>query len=224
MSLNLRHCALNTVLFDLDGTLVDSAPDLGRAANLMRMARGLPELPLGTYRAHGGAGARGMLFQAFALQPGDAGYGEYREEFLERYQRVMFESTTLFAGVSDCLHALVGSGITWGVVTNKAERLARPLVERLLPAAAVVVGGDTTPHAKPHPAPLLEAARVLGRQPFECLYVGDDLRDIMAGKAACMKTAAANWGYLGLDTKPSDWSADFLLRQPDELLKELGLA
>ena len=175
MIAHLPRWVSGAVLFDLDGTLIDSAPDLGRAANRMRAARGLDELPLAAYRPHGGSGARGMLQRAFALVPGDTAYDAYRQEFLEYYEQLMFESTVPFDGVLDCLAGLSRRGLRWGIVTNKAEHLARPLVAHLALRAEVLVGGDTTPHTKPHPAPLLEAARRLGLQPSECLYVGKRL-------------------------------------------------
>jgi len=217
-----RH--LRAVLFDLDGTLIDSAPDLGRAANALRADRGLAPLPLSQYRPHGGSGARGMLAQAFALGPADAGYDAFKREFLDRYAQLMFDNTQPFAGVMGQLAALRGAGIALAVVTNKAERFALPLVAALGLGIDVVVGGDSTAHVKPHPAPLLEAARRLGVSPASCLYVGDDERDVLAGRAAGMATAAAAWGYLGAGADLRNWRADCVLTMPGDLLKLLGLA
>ncbi|WP_422014575.1 HAD family hydrolase [Roseateles sp.] len=219
-----RWSHLRAVLFDLDGTLIDSAGDLARAANAMRRDRGLHALPLAQYRPHGGSGARGMLAQAFGVAPGDPAYDGLKREFLDRYETLMFDSTSPFAGVQAELAGLAQAGLAWGIVTNKAERFALPLVAALRLDAAVVVGGDSTAHTKPHPAPLLEAARRLGFTPQTCLYVGDDERDIVAGRAAGMSTAVAAWGYLGQDAEFAHWQADLELGSPGELLKSLGLA
>jgi phosphoglycolate phosphatase len=215
---------LRAVLFDLDGTLIDSAPDLGRAANEMLAARGQPPLPLAQYRPHCGSGARGLLGQAFGVGPGGELYEELKQEFLDRYEALMFDSTLPFAGMAAQLRALAPLGLSWGIVTNKAERFALPLSAALRLGTAVVVGGDTTGHTKPHPAPLLEAARRLGVQPATCLYVGDDERDIVAGRAAGMKTAAAAWGYLGAGVDFRSWAADLELEEPEQLLKALCVA
>ena len=219
-----RWAHLRAVLFDLDGTLIDSAEDLAAAANAMRAARGLPPLPHGQYRPHGGSGARGMLSQAFAVGPGDAGYEELKHEFLDRYEGLMYDNTQPFPGIVPELAGLAAAGLAWGIVTNKAERFALPLTAALRLGAGTVVGGDTTGRTKPHPAPLLEAARRLGVAPQACLYVGDDERDVIAGRAAGMATAVAAWGYLGPQAEYRQWGADMELIKPGELLKALGLA
>ncbi|WP_310327240.1 HAD-IA family hydrolase [Roseateles asaccharophilus] len=219
-----RWAHLRAVLFDLDGTLIDSAEDLARAANAMREARDLPPLPLAQYRPHGGSGARGMLGQAFATAPGQAGYEELAHEFLDLYEGLMYDGTRPFAGVEAELTGLQSAGLAWGIVTNKAERFALPLTRALRLDAPAVVGGDTTAHRKPHPAPLLEAARRLGVAPEACLYVGDDERDVIAGRAAGMATAVAAWGYLGAQADHRQWGADAELAAPGDLLKLLGLA
>jgi N-acetyl-D-muramate 6-phosphate phosphatase len=220
------------VLFDLDGTLVDSAPDLGEAANELRQLQGLPPLPVLAYRAHAGSGARGMLRVAFGLVPGDALYDSQREALLALYAERLLVLSRPFDGVSELLLGLNAAGTGLAVVTNKAEHLARPLVQALLqplmPPAVVealvhqLVGGNTTPHTKPHPAPLLEAARRLGVAPQQCLYVGDDPRDIAAGRAAGMATVAAAWGYLGVDAPPQAWGADAVLPSPEALRRWLA--
>ena len=182
------------ILFDLDGTLIDSAPDLAGACNDMRLERGLEPVPFEKLRAMVGSGARGMVGTGFGLAPGDEAYLGLRDEFLRRYELRMKRETRVFAGVAALLANLAGERIAWGIVTNKATRFAGPLVTALELAAAALVCGDTTPHAKPHPAPLLEAARRLGVGPGDCVYVGDDKRDVDAGRAAGMRTIVAAWG------------------------------
>jgi 2-phosphoglycolate phosphatase len=219
-----RACAL--VLFDLDGTLIDSAPDLAGAANAMRVARGRPALALEALRPMVGSGARGMVGIAFGAKPGDADYDALRDEFLARYAAGLLERTAVFAAVAPVLDRLDAAGLRWGIVTNKAERFTHPIVAGLGldRRAAVVICGDTTPHSKPHPAPLLEAARRAGVTAAECIYVGDDHRDVMAGRAAAMATLVAAWGYLGQGEPMHAWQADAVLSDPQELLQWLEVA
>ena len=214
------------LLFDLDGTLIDSAPDLAAAANAMRVARGLEALPLAALRPMVGSGARGMVGTAFGVTPADAGFDALRQEFLERYEAGLLQHTAVFAAMAPVLDRLDAEGRRWGIVTNKATRFSDPLVRALglLPPAATLVCGDTTPHAKPHPAPLLEAARRLDVPPGDCVYVGDDLRDVQAGRAAGMATVAVLWGYLGLGEPIASWGADHLAQTPIDLLKLLRMA
>lgn len=217
---------VQAVLFDLDGTLIDSAPDLAGAGNDMRMARGLPPLPYASFRPMVGAGARGMVGIALQVTPADAEFPALRDEFLSRYEGRMTQSTRVFDAVPSVLAALQVRGLPWGIVTNKARRFTEPLVRALgLHAhAATVVCGDTTPHSKPHPAPLLEAAHQMKLDPQHCVYVGDDLRDVQAGQAAGMVTVAAGWGYLGMGEAIADWGADHVIETPGELLKLLSMA
>ena len=214
------------VLFDLDGTLVDSAPDLAGAADAMRVKRSLPSLDLAQYRPLCGAGARGMLRVAFGIGPDHADYEALREEFFANYQACMLDNTYAFEGVPSLIDALLAQGLQWGVVTNKSERFALPLTAAmsLFGSAGAIVGGDTTPFSKPHPEPLLEAARRLGVAPGLCLYVGDDERDIVAGKAAGMGTVAATYGYLGSASDVAAWQADAQINSPAELLQQLSQA
>ena len=215
---------VHAVLFDLDGTLIDSAPDLGAAANKMRTGRGLPSLPASQYRPMAGAGARGMLGVAFKVTPDDPGYDALREEFFVNYENCMTQRTYAFEGVSDLLQALVLKGLPWGVVTNKASRFTDPLTRAmpLFASAATVISGDTTPHAKPHPEPLFEAARRLGVSAGRCVYVGDDERDIVAGLAAGMGTVAATYGYLGQQSDIGQWRAHAAIHSPLQLLNLLN--
>jgi len=220
----LHH--IRAVLFDLDGTLIDSAPDLGAAADKMRTDRGLPSLPYALYRPLAGAGARGMLKIAFDMTPEHADFMALREEFFANYEAAMTERTYAFEGVSDLLVGLQARGLPWGVVTNKMARFTDPLTQAMpmFASAAAIVSGDTTPHPKPHPAPMYEAAKRLSLAPEVCLYVGDDERDIVAGRAAGMLTVAANYGYLGEKTDISSWGADLKIDSPLELLQLLGSA
>jgi phosphoglycolate phosphatase len=213
--------APRAVLFDLDGTLADTAPDLAAAVNWMREQRGLEPTPYALLRPTASAGARGMIGAAFGLAPGDDGYEDLRLEWFERYQSNMAVHSTLFDGVPDLLDGLTAAGMAWGIVTNKPMRFTDPLVPMIgLAHAGCVISGDTTAHAKSHPAPLLEAARRLDIAPGDCWYVGDDQRDIEAGRAAGMVTVACNWGYCGA-IDPATWGADFQLDTPHDLLRML---
>ncbi|MHB8951298.1 MAG: phosphoglycolate phosphatase [Rhodoferax sp.] len=217
---------IQAVLFDLDGTLIDSAPDLGAAADKMRAARGLPSLPMAHYRPMAGAGARGMLEVALGVAPDHANFDVLREEFFANYEQGMTEQTYAFAGVDQLISSLLARGLPWGVVTNKSKRFTDPLTRSmpLFESAKVVISGDTTPHAKPHPEPLFEAARRLAIDPALCLYVGDDERDIVAGRAAGMGTVAATYGYLGQKADPLQWGAHAIINFPADLLQLLHKA
>lgn len=209
------------IFFDLDGTLIDSAPDLGAAADKMRQDRGLPSLADSLYRPMAGAGARGMLKVAFDMTPDHADFAAMREEFFANYEASIGAAnarTFAFVGVTEMLRDLETRGILWGIVTNKSKRFTDPLVAHMqeLHGACAVVSGDTTPHAKPHPAPLLEACRLAGVD-SQCWYLGDDKRDIDAGRAAGMSTIAVTWGYEG-EHELATWNADHVLHQPADLL------
>ncbi|NMM79735.1 phosphoglycolate phosphatase [Acidovorax sp. SRB_14] len=217
---------VRAVLFDLDGTLIDSAPDLGAAADKMRTDRGMPSLPLERYRPMAGAGARGMLGEAFGLTPEHPDFVAMREEFFANYEARMTQNTHVFGGVPELIQQILARNIVWGVVTNKAARFTEPLTREipLFATASTVVSGDTTPHPKPHPAPLWEAAARLGLSAADCLYVGDDERDILAGRAAGMATVAATYGYLGAEVEVGRWRADAEINSPLGLLQLLGMA
>lgn len=218
---------IRAVLFDLDGTLIDSAPHLGIAVDKMRTDRGLPSYPPERYRPMAGAGARGMLGAAFAMAPEHPEFATFREEFFSNYEALLHEPTLIFDGVNDLIVQIVQRGLLWGVVTNKSERFTLPMAKTtpLFVGASAVVSGDTTAHMKPHPAPLLEAVSRLALSPEQCIYVGDDERDIMAGRAAGMAgTVAANYGYLGLEADTRKWGADAVINSPLELLQLLQMA
>ena len=214
---------VRAVLFDLDGTLIDSAPDLGAAADRMRTDRGMPKIPFERKRPRAGAGARGLLGLWFGLTPDSPEFAQMREEFFRNYEQCMTERTYAFEGVEELIARLQAVSMPWGVVTNKSMRFTDPLTQQmpLFATASAVVSGDTTPHAKPHPAPLLEAAARIGLPPESFVYVGDDERDIVAGKAAGMKTVAACYGYLGAAGDTLHWQADAQINSPLELLKLL---
>ena len=214
---------VHAVLFDLDGTLVDSALDLGGAGNDLRERRGLPPLPLEVFRPLTGTGARGMLRVALGTTPEDANFEALKDEYLAIYATRLTRLTRVFDAMAPVLDALDAAARPWGIVTNKHSRFAEPVVAGtgLATRSRVLVCGDTTARAKPFPDPLLEAARRLAVDPAHCLYVGDDLRDIQAGRAAGMGTVAAAWGYLG-DGEPIEaWGADHLARTPAGLLEAL---
>lgn len=218
MSLPNPPTAPRAILFDLDGTLADTAPDLAAAVNLLRSARGLAPTDYALLRPTASAGARGMIGAAFGLTPEDADFPALRDAFLDNYAAALAVRTVLFPGIAALLAGIEAAGLQWGIVTNKPARFTDPLVPLIgLDGAGCVVSGDTTPHPKPHPAPLLEAAARLGLAPGQCWYVGDDLRDIQAGQAAAMRTVACGWGYCG-EHEPRGWNADHLLITPEELL------
>ncbi len=210
------------ILFDLDGTFADTAPDLGRTVNTMRATRGLAPVPLADTRKVTSMGARGLLGVGFSITPDHADYLSMREEFLRIYENNLCCDTVLFPGMAELIDNIENLGIRWGIVTNKAERFALPLLRQLgySERAACIIGGDTTPHMKPHPAPLLAAAKIIGCVPEQCIYVGDDERDIQAGKAAGMTTIAVRFGYLN-GSNPDTWGADSVLDSPGEILKKI---
>ena len=217
---------IRAVLFDLDGTLIDSAPDLGAAADKMRQDRGMSSLPQSSYRPMAGAGARGMIGVAFGMTPDHADFASMKEEFFQNYERSMTQNTYVFDGIAELIAHLDAKNLLWGVVTNKSARFTDPLTRAmpLFDTAKAIVSGDTTPYAKPHPEPLFEAARRLAIDPGHCLYVGDDERDIVAGLAAGMMTVAATYGYLGEKADPTMWGAHSIINSPQGLLKLLAKA
>lgn len=206
------------LLFDLDGTLADTAPDLAAAVNKMRSDRSLDETPFDILRPLASAGARGLIGAAFGIRPGDSSYDEMRTEFLANYADAIAHHTVLFDGVIQLLEEITEQGLQWGIVTNKPALYTDALIPKIgLQHAACVISGDTTPHAKPHPEPLFEAVRQLQIEPQACWYIGDDLRDIQAGRAAGMPTIAAAWGYCG-HNEPADWLADTIANHPLDLM------
>lgn len=204
-------------LFDLDGTLVDTAPDLVGAINDMRKARQLPALALNQLRGEASNGARGLLHAGFGLNPEDADFAAAREEFLERYAERNHQKTKLFADIGNLLQALTQAGKRWGIVTNKPIALTRPLISALDLHPEVLLGGDSAPRPKPNPDVLWLACAHLNLPAEECLYFGDAPRDIEAGRAAGMRTVACGWGYVETSPNPANWGADLYARHVSEL-------
>ena len=218
-------CA-RAVLFDLDGTLADTAPDLARALNRVRAAHGLAPMPVEITRSYTSSGARGLLKVGFDLDPGDERYEALKLQFLDFYAAEICVDTRLFDGMAELLDRLDRDRLPWGVVTNKAERFTFALLHglRLGERAACVVGGDTAARPKPHPDPLLHAAAALQLPPPACLYVGDDLRDVQAARAAGMRVIAAKYGYLGDGGSIESWQADAIIEHPRQVLDYLRAA
>jgi 2-phosphoglycolate phosphatase len=209
------------VFFDLDGTLADTAPDLVAAANQLLIARNLSPKQYEVLRPRASAGARGLIGGALGINPEHPDFIALRDEFFENYEKALLVHSILFNGIGHLLDQLDGAKLPWGIVTNKSERFTNPLTELmgLRQRAVSTVSGDTTPYSKPHPEPILHAARVANIDPSRSVYVGDDIRDIVAGKAAGMKTIAAAYGYCGCEEPPETWGADYLVRHPNELLE-----
>jgi len=214
---------IQAVLFDLDGTLVDTAPDLGYALNLQRARHGLPPLADDVIRPQASHGARGLLGIGFDLHPDNAKFASMREEFLQLYADNICRHSRPFDGILDLLAALDARQLKWGVVTNKPARFTEPLMSilDLAERAACIVSGDTCPQPKPHPAPMLAAAELCGVEPAQCLYLGDAERDIQAANAAAMPALVAAWGYLDAADQPLTWGAHAQIHHPLETLEYL---
>lgn len=215
---------LEAVLFDLDGTLADTAPDLGGAANILLQQEGRPQQSLATLRPYTSQGVRGLLRAGFGIDPQHPDYDRLARRFLEIYAGRLCDETQLFDGVAALLDELENMGLGWGIVTNKRMRFTDPLVELLAlsPRTRCVVSGDTTAEAKPSPLPILHACQLLACRPENTLYVGDDLRDIQAGRAAGCLTVAVSYGYLGDSGPLEQWGADLIIDHPSELAAYLA--
>ena len=221
MSQSQHQSPYHGVFFDLDGTLADTAPDLVAATNQLLSARNLPLKPYEQLRPCASAGARGLIGGAFGIDTKHPDFIALRDEFFANYEKALFVHSKLFEGMEHLLNQLESAQLPWGIVTNKSERFTNPLVDLmgLSKRSISTVSGDTTPHSKPHPEPILHAARIANLDPKKSLYVGDDIRDIIAGKAAGMKTVAAAYGYCGCEEPPEAWGADFIIQTPQELLQ-----
>lgn len=219
--LELDLSEVRGIIFDLDGTLADTAPDLVAAANQLLTKRNLSPKPYEQLRPRASAGARGLIQGAFGYGTDHPEFVPLRDEFFTYYENALLVHSALFDGVDSLLDQLDSAKLPWGIVTNKSERFTHPLTEQmgLRQRAISTVSGDTTPHSKPHPEPILHAARLANIPPELSLYVGDDIRDVIAGKAAGMKTVAAAYGYCGCAEPPQEWGADYLIHSPLDLLK-----
>lgn len=211
----------SAVLFDLDGTLVDTAPDLAFALNSVLEEQGKPTLPYELIRPVASNGAVGLLNLGFGISGDDDILPPLRARLLEIYQDNITRESKLFEGMEQVITALEKADITWGIITNKPAFLTDPLVEalQLTHRAACVVSGDTTAHSKPHPAPMLHACEVINHSAEDCIYIGDAARDIEAGRNINMQTVAALYGYVDADDNPADWNADFSIEHPLDILK-----
>ena len=209
------------VFFDLDGTLADTAPDLVAAVNRMRISRSLEPKPYLELRPFASAGARGLIGGAFGIDPAHPNFISLRDEFFNNYEQALHVHSRLFDGVDQLLNHLDTAKMPWGIITNKSKRFTNPLTELmgLSQRAISTVSGDTTQYSKPHPEPILHAAKLANIEAMHALYVGDDIRDIVAGKAAGMKTVAVSYGYCGCAEPPHEWGADYLIDHPLDLLK-----
>ena len=216
--------AVGAVLFDLDGTLADTALDLGFALNQQRQRHGMAALPHELIRPQASHGARGLLKLGFHVTSESPNFDVLRDEFLELYMQHICDLTVLFPGMEDLLHTLESRAIRWGVVTNKPARFTLPLLQalQLERRAACIISGDTTANPKPHPEPLLTAAALVRVAPAACLYVGDAERDVESAIAAGMRALIANYGYLDETDRPETWGAHGRINTPQEILSYLS--
>ncbi len=210
---------INNVLFDLDGTLADTAPDLANALNAIRIKHGLEKLPLNVISPTVSLGGNAMVKLAFDLEEGENGFDDILKEFLNYYLEYIAEETRLYEGMETLLQSLEDSDKTWGIVTNKSAWLTLPLLEALSldTRAACIVSGDTLEHRKPHPAPILHACELIQAEPDMTVYIGDARRDIEAGQRAGTKTLIALYGYIDEDEDPSSWGADAMVTSPEQI-------
>lgn len=211
------------ILFDLDGTLVDTAPDLAIALNQLLQRHGKAALPTNAIRPVASHGTPGLLGLGFGLNPADTAFAELRREYLDLYEATAYRTSRLFDGLAESLDYLENNGRRWGVVTNKPARFTEPLMAALgLSArAACIVSGDSAAQPKPDPAPMLLACQIAGVHARDCLYVGDAERDCQAAHAVVMPCAVAGWGYLGPDDHPDTWRAEHHFATPHDLFRFL---
>ncbi len=216
---------IKTVLFDLDGTLADTAPDLADALNTVLLHNGKEALPFEQIRPVVSHGGMALVSLGFGIEPEHPEFDPLRQQLLEIYANGIANKTRLFPGMAELLDSIESAGMNWGVVTNKPAWLTNPLLEalQLTQRAISIVSGDTLAERKPHPSPLLYACQQAGSQEYECVYVGDAERDIVAGHKAGMKTIVALFGYIGTEDRPDTWGADALLESPQAIREWLQL-
>lgn len=209
--------------FDLDGTLVDTAPDLAYALNQVMEQEGRAPLPYASIREVASHGSAGLLGLGFGITTDNPEFASLQKRFVKVYQDNLTRESRLFEGMQKVIDKIDETGIKWGVITNKPQFLTEPLMTglNLKQRAACIVSGDTTDQSKPHPAPMLHACKLVNVQPAQCVYIGDAERDIVAGRNAEMHTIAACYGYLSDDDRPENWQADAMINQPEELLQWL---
>jgi len=214
---------IEAVLFDLDGTFADTAPDLAAALNHVRGLHDLPSLPLESIRPQASHGSIGLLRLGFGIEPNAPNFKALREAFLTHYTDHICDRTTLFPGMTQLVDILEQRGLPWGIVTNKPYRFTVPLMQALGYAdrAACLISGDTCVRAKPYPDPLLKASEIMGVAPANCIYLGDDLRDMEAGQAAGMRCIIAGYGYIDTQADLDSWRADGNVDTPLELLNHI---
>ncbi len=213
------------VLFDLDGTFADTAPDLAAALNHVRATHDLPPMPLEMLRPQASHGSIGLLRTGMNVTPDSPSFQALRDIFLDYYTQHICIESKLFAGMADLVEELEARKIAWGIITNKPHRFTVPLMEALGYAerAACLISGDTCAHAKPHPAPMFEACKIVGVSPDQCIYLGDDLRDMQAANSSGMTGIIANYGYVSDDVSVAKWRAQGLVNHPMELIAHLSI-
>ena len=215
--------SIKAVLFDLDGTLADTALDLGGALNTLLREQGLPEVSMDEIRPVASHGASGLLKLGMNLDKSDPNHARLRQQYLDTYETCFDKDTVLFEGIDDLVQAIHARGLKWGIITNKPHTFTHRLVPQLGFSVApdVVVSGDTTAEAKPSTKPMFYACEQIDIAPEACLYVGDAERDMQAGKNAGMKTVLVSWGYIHADDKTEEWPADSVIDTPAQLLQLL---
>jgi len=219
----IQSTKIAAVLFDLDGTFADTAPDLGAALNHVRKLHNLPPLPLQVTRLQASHGSAGLIRLGFNVEPDSEKFPALRDALLAHYSANICTHTTLFPGMAELIDILEQRGLPWGIVTNKPHRFTMPLMQALGydQRAACLVSGDTCAHAKPHPEPMLYAAKSIGVVPLNCLYLGDDKRDMDAGRAAGMKSLIALFGYIDPKADLNTWQAAGAIAAPLDLITHL---